>query len=150
MVLEHTEAPEKVLAEAHRVLRPGGRILVSVPFAFPVHGAPHDYRRWTLGGLAAELARAGFAPVELCSIGSAFATLALNLEFLVRFHLAAERRVLPAVIAALAPLRLAAQAALNGMAMLLGPLDRSGALPLAVAAGGEKPAHAPTPGPEPE
>jgi SAM-dependent methyltransferase len=139
MVLEHTTHPEQILAEAHRVLRPGGRVLVSVPFAFPVHGAPQDFRRWTAHGLAAELERAGFRTVELSRIGNGFATLALNLEFLVRFHLAAGHgRRLPATVAALAPLRLAAQAALNGLAMLLGPLDRSGAFPLAVAAVAEK------------
>jgi hypothetical protein len=30
-----------------RVLKPDGRIIVSVPFLFPVHDAPHDYWRFT-------------------------------------------------------------------------------------------------------
>jgi SAM-dependent methyltransferase len=34
-VIEHVAAPERVLAEAHRVLRPGGTIIVSVPHSGP-------------------------------------------------------------------------------------------------------------------
>lgn len=50
MVLEHVADPKQVLQEAHRVLRPGGRLYCEVPFLFPVHGR-NDYRRWTLRGL---------------------------------------------------------------------------------------------------
>jgi predicted SAM-dependent methyltransferase len=50
-ILEHTEHPEKVIAECFRVLKPGGLLFVSVPFVFPVHDAPKDYWRWTKYGL---------------------------------------------------------------------------------------------------
>ncbi len=37
-VIEHIAEPERVLAEAHRVLRPGGAIIVSVPHRGPTRG----------------------------------------------------------------------------------------------------------------
>ena len=46
-VLEHTPHPMSVLSEAARILRPGGLVFVTTPFAFPVHGKPSDYFRFT-------------------------------------------------------------------------------------------------------
>lgn len=46
-VLEHTVYPDAVIAEARRVCRTGGAVFVSTPFAFPEHGAPYDFRRFT-------------------------------------------------------------------------------------------------------
>lgn len=46
-VLEHVPDPELVLAEAARLLKPGGQLFLSAPFAFPIHGRPWDYRRFT-------------------------------------------------------------------------------------------------------
>lgn len=139
MVLEHTERPARVLAEAWRVLAPGGRILVSVPFAFPVHGAPHDFRRWTAGGLATELGAAGFTVLETAQAGNAFNAVALNLNFLARFYFPGRGPVAYALSAAAAPLRLVCQSAVNLAALALGRLDTSRALPVVVAALGEKP-----------
>jgi SAM-dependent methyltransferase len=50
-VLEHTQSPDIVLSELRRVLKPGGKLLLSVPFAFPIHYAPTDYYRFTRFGL---------------------------------------------------------------------------------------------------
>jgi SAM-dependent methyltransferase len=50
-VLEHLEDPRKAIAEMMRVLKPKGRIIVSVPFLFPLHDAPGDYWRFTKYGL---------------------------------------------------------------------------------------------------
>lgn len=50
-VLEHLREPERAIAEMARVLRPGGSLLLTVPFAYPVHEAPVDYQRFTPYGL---------------------------------------------------------------------------------------------------
>lgn len=51
VVLEHVPDATSVIAEAHRILKPGGRFFAAVPFLQPFHAAPHDYRRWTRAGL---------------------------------------------------------------------------------------------------
>ena len=50
-LLEHCHTPGEVVTEAHRVLRPGGRFVCSVPFIYVIHGDPHDYWRFTAQGL---------------------------------------------------------------------------------------------------
>jgi SAM-dependent methyltransferase len=50
-VLEHVRHPERVLAEIHRVLQPGGYAHLVTPFCHPFHEYPRDYRRFTLDGL---------------------------------------------------------------------------------------------------
>lgn len=51
VVLEHLERPQEAIAEIKRVLNPGGKILVSVPFVFPMHDTPNDFWRFTKYGL---------------------------------------------------------------------------------------------------
>jgi len=50
-VLEHVEEPEHILKELYRILKPGGKIVIEVPFINPIHGAPEDYFRFTPKGL---------------------------------------------------------------------------------------------------
>lgn len=59
-VLEHVFSPQKYLAEALRVLRPGGKLILTTHGIWEDHGCPYDFWRWTADGLSRELGQAGF------------------------------------------------------------------------------------------
>lgn len=46
-VLEHIPDAKAFLSSLSVLLRPGGRIIVSVPFLVKIHQAPHDFARYT-------------------------------------------------------------------------------------------------------
>jgi len=50
-VLEHLYDPKKAVSELERVLKPGGTMILTTRFIFPIHDAPHDYFRFTEYGL---------------------------------------------------------------------------------------------------
>jgi SAM-dependent methyltransferase len=59
-VLEHVFNPAEFVAELFRVLRPGGRLLLTVPFVWDEHHQPYDYARYSSFGLLYLLKAAGF------------------------------------------------------------------------------------------
>lgn len=85
--LEHVLEPATLLDEAHRSLRPGGRLILTVPFAARWHFIPHDYWRYTPSGLYNLLRAAGFREVCVYARGNAgtvacYKLMALALPFL--------------------------------------------------------------------
>jgi len=50
-VLEYLGDPRAAVEEAITVLRPGGALVGSVPFMYPIHGDPHDYFRHAREGV---------------------------------------------------------------------------------------------------
>ena len=59
-VLEHVENPPAYLAQARRVLKPDGSLILSTHGTWPYHPDPSDFWRWTIEGLNLEISRAGF------------------------------------------------------------------------------------------
>lgn len=58
-VLEHVFEPEEFVREIARVLKPGGRLLLTVPFVWDEHEQPRDYARYSSFGLKALLEKHG-------------------------------------------------------------------------------------------
>lgn len=46
-VLEHVNLAEVCFTEMLRILKPGGTMILSVPFLYPIHADPHDFGRFT-------------------------------------------------------------------------------------------------------
>lgn len=76
-VLEHLRSPEQCLHEINRVLRPGGTLIIKVPFMYPIHDAPLDFQRWTRFGLAQLGEKCGFHAQQTAQSGHPVQTAAL-------------------------------------------------------------------------
>lgn len=63
-VLEHVGDPARYLAECRRVLKGGGRLILTTHGVWRYHPDPRDYWRWTSAGLKKIVADAGFEVVR--------------------------------------------------------------------------------------
>jgi SAM-dependent methyltransferase len=50
-ILEHLPTPWAAIKELHRVLKPGGKIWLSIPMTYPYHEDPKDYWRASPDGM---------------------------------------------------------------------------------------------------
>lgn len=72
-VLEHVPDPLAVWREFHRLLRPGGKVLLSTPMSWPGHEEPYDFYRYPEFGLRRLAQDAGFDVVQVFPRGGAWA-----------------------------------------------------------------------------
>ena len=63
-VFEHVFNPDDFLNELNRVLKPEGRLLMTVPFCWDEHEQPNDYARYSSFGLRAIVEKHGFKVIE--------------------------------------------------------------------------------------
>ena len=63
-VLEHVFNPSDFVSELRRVMVPGGRLLLTVPFVWDEHEQPWDYARYSSFGLRSLLEQHGFRIVR--------------------------------------------------------------------------------------
>ena len=54
----------QILDELHRVIKPGGNMLLTVPFVWDEHEIPYDFARYTSFGLRHILQEKGFVVVQ--------------------------------------------------------------------------------------
>lgn len=74
-VMEHVENPEEVVPEFLRVLKPGGHLVLEVPFLQPEHKVPTDFQRYTRDGLVRLVTHHGFEMREIRGIFNVYHTL---------------------------------------------------------------------------
>jgi ubiquinone/menaquinone biosynthesis C-methylase UbiE len=75
-VLEHAKDSDSLIRECNRVLKTGGKAIVSVPFLVREHEQPYDFRRFTSFGLVELLEKNGFKVSKLIKVLSPIETLA--------------------------------------------------------------------------
>lgn len=74
-VPEHVENPEEVVPELCRVLKPGGHLILEVPFLQPEHKVPTDYQRYTKDGLVRLVSHHGFSVEQIKGLFTVYHTL---------------------------------------------------------------------------
>jgi SAM-dependent methyltransferase len=50
-LLEHVPDPQRLIDEFHRILKPGGRLILSASAVFPFHGGPDNFFHFTINGV---------------------------------------------------------------------------------------------------
>jgi SAM-dependent methyltransferase len=75
-VLQHLPEPEAALREIARMLKPGGKAILSVPHLVWLHNEPHDYWRFTGHGLRHLCGKVGLRPVMIEPVGGLICFLA--------------------------------------------------------------------------
>ena len=75
-VLQHLPEPDRAVREISRILKPGGKAVISVPHLVWLHNEPHDYWRFTGHGLRFLVERSGMSVVSIESVGGLICFLA--------------------------------------------------------------------------
>jgi len=74
-VLEHVKRPRDVVEEFYRVLKPGGKLYITVPSIMGIHQAPHNYYNFLKYGLEEILTNVGFVNIFIETQGGIFLVL---------------------------------------------------------------------------
>jgi len=81
-VLEHVPEPLVVLREFHRILKKDGKLYLTTPQSWEVHGYPYNYFNFTKGGLEYLLKKSGFRKYKIIPRGGIFIEIATKLKIL--------------------------------------------------------------------
>lgn len=73
-VLEHTVNDQKVISNINKILKKDGALIISAPYTYVTHEAPHDYRRYTYYGLKDILEINNFEVLSAFSMGATFSS----------------------------------------------------------------------------
>ncbi len=79
-LLEHLKNPEQFLLECYRILKPGGRLFISVSSVFAVHRGPDDYFHVTQFGMRQLLSSQSWSEIDIKGSCGPFKTVGMMLE----------------------------------------------------------------------
>lgn len=96
-VFEHVINLEAMIPELVRVLRPDGNLLITVPFMYPEHEVPFDFRRITVNGVQAMVENHGFELIESVKYPSGALCLAQLISHFIFTSLSGRSRFVKAV-----------------------------------------------------
>ncbi|MFI5251988.1 MAG: class I SAM-dependent methyltransferase [Bacteroidota bacterium] len=71
-VLEHVKEPQRYLQELSRVLKPGGKLILTCPQSYMLHEEPYDYYRYTRYGVEYLLKKYQLQILQLDTAGGAW------------------------------------------------------------------------------
>jgi 2-polyprenyl-3-methyl-5-hydroxy-6-metoxy-1,4-benzoquinol methylase len=125
-VLEHAFDFQLTLSEITRILKPGGILIVSVPFAFPYHGAPYDFHRFTAFAMEEHLR--DFQILDKTQVGNYFESAAISKNLYIEAKLSFGRINRFIRIVCL-PLLVTVYSFNNLKALMLGRLDKNSISP---------------------
>lgn len=78
-VMEHVPDPRRILTEFHRVLKPGGRMILSAPLMYEEHEIPFDFYRYTQFAWGHLLPETGFEIEKIERVEGVFGALGYHL-----------------------------------------------------------------------
>ncbi len=76
--IEHLERPQQAIDEMYRVLKSGGKVILSTPFLMPLHDVPGDYFRYTPYGLKSMFRQ--FERVNIRAVTTTFQSLFIVMQ----------------------------------------------------------------------
>jgi len=74
-VVEHVANPQVYFSECFRLLRKGGKLVLTTHGVWEEHGVPYDFQRWTEQGMRRDLKQAGFHQPEIYKLTCGFRAL---------------------------------------------------------------------------
>ena len=83
-VMEHVPEPAAFLSEIFRVLKPGGKIIMTTPFLVPLHEEPYDFYRYTKHGIKHLFEKTGFHQTQITPFGEYIGVI---IAFSIQLHL---------------------------------------------------------------
>jgi len=123
-VLEHVPSPAAVLRELHRVLKPSGKLLITVPQGYGIHGEPYNFFYFTRYGLELVLKEAGFNVMMIRERGGYFYFLYDRLANAIPRIVVGYKHRMSLMMLLLSPIHIALAYLLGPALLLLEPLDR--------------------------